>query len=161
VSVYDTQAESWTPLAPMPQPRYHAVGAISGGKLYAMGGLTAGIPAGTATPVTDLYVYDPAADSWAQLPSMTAARGGCASGIVAGLIVCAGGEGSIYADVPVPSATEAFDPIAGTWSELEPMRTPRAGTSGAVVGDVLYVPGGALHIAYDPVDVNESFSVRR
>jgi N-acetylneuraminic acid mutarotase len=161
VSVYDTTTGTWTPLAPMPQPRYHAVGAVVNGLFYAMGGLTAGIPAGTATPVTDLYVYDPTKDMWSQLPSMTAARGGCASGIVAGLIICAGGEGSIYADVPVPADTEAFDPIAGTWSELQPMRTPRAGTSGAVVDDVLYVPGGAKHIAYDPVDVNESFSIRR
>jgi hypothetical protein len=39
--------------------------------------------------------------------------------------------------------TDVFDPVANSWRTVAPMRTPRHGMGAAVVGNVLYVPGGA------------------
>jgi hypothetical protein len=38
------------------------------------------------------------------------------------------------------------------------MRTPRAGTHGAIANGALWVPGGARVLRYEPVDVNEGFA---
>lgn len=47
--------------------------------------------------------------------------------------------------------TEAYDPASDSWTVLEHMRAPRGGTGGAVIGDRLYVPGGARILAFAPL----------
>jgi N-acetylneuraminic acid mutarotase len=156
-SAYHVDTDTWESLPPMPAPDYHAVGAFIGGTFYAIGGFTFGLVAGTSHTVTDVLAYDPIAKAWSPRAAMPTARGGCATGIINGKILCAGGEASSMIN-GVATTTESYDPVADMWSTLEPMRTPRAGTNGAVVNGVLYVPGGALKIVYEPVDVNEAFT---
>ncbi|WP_444546003.1 S8 family serine peptidase [Virgisporangium aliadipatigenens] len=75
---YSPAANAWTPIADLPTDQWAAADAVSGGKLI----LSAGI-ADDATVVTNrTQAYDPASDSWAQLPNANQTRyragGACA-----------------------------------------------------------------------------------
>ena len=76
---------------------------------------------------------------------MPRARGGTSAGVIGGLIVVVGGEGNNVTvnSMRVFPETDVFDPVANSWRTVAPMRTPRHGMGAAVVGNVLYVPGGA------------------
>ncbi len=160
VSAYSISRDRWSERAPLPAPSYHAVGVIDdAGVLHAIGGLSAGLVDGTSHALTDVFAYDPAADRWSPGAAMPTARGGCAAGLVGGLVLCAGGEADVSHHDGIAPETEAYDPAADRWTVLEPMRTPRGGTGGAAIGGRLYVPGGAEIPAFRPLDVNEAYSL--
>jgi len=73
-------------------------------------------------------------------------RGGCAYGVIQSKLICAGGE----AGTSALSYTMSYDPILDLWATLDPMPLPTAGTLGAVIGEKLYVPGGARELIFEP-----------
>ncbi|HUS65177.1 MAG TPA: kelch repeat-containing protein [Kofleriaceae bacterium] len=157
VSSYSPANDRWTERAPLPAAAYHGVAVSAGGALYVIGGLSAGLLDGSSRAMADVLRYDPDADAWVPRAPMPTPRGGCAAGVVDGLIVCAGGEADRTYHGGIAPETEAYDPVTDTWSALPPMRTPRGGTAGAAVDGRLYVPGGARKLAFAPLDVNEAF----
>jgi N-acetylneuraminic acid mutarotase len=157
VSVYSLSEDRWSERAPLPAPTYHAVGVVSDGVLYAIGGLSFGLIDGSSHALTTLYSYDPDADTWRERAAMPTARGGCAAGVVGSRILCAGGEADTSHHGGIAVETEAYDPASDRWTVLEHMRTPRGGTGGASIGDRLYVPGGARILAFAPLDTNEVY----
>jgi hypothetical protein len=44
----------------------------------------------------------------------------------------------------------SYDPILDAWATLDLMPVPTAGTLGAVIGEKLYVPGGARELIFEP-----------
>jgi len=151
-SIYDADTDEWSSLPDLPAPRYHAVGLANAGQFFVVGGFA---PDGS-TPLRDLLVWAPAAQSWRASAAMLVASAGCAAGVIEGRIYCAGGEGDPHQGLSALAVVQVYDPTADAWSLADPMRTPRVGTAAAVVGGELFVPGGARIAAFIPVDVNEA-----
>lgn len=152
-TVYDPATNSYTTLAPMPTARDHLVAAAVNGKFYAIGGRDGSNA--TCAPLTKVEVYDPATNTWGTAASMNAPRGGLAAGTLNGRIQVFGGEGGAFCGV-IGSAEE-YNPATNTWTYLPKMITPRHGTGGAVIGDSVYLPGGALVTGDAPTAAHERF----
>ena len=131
----------WVKLAPFPEPAEEVLGVAVGGKLYVMAGLAPGYK-----PMGLVYEYDPATDQWTKKKPMA---------LPAHHVSLLEHRGKIYAIggfvlppagpplwVPTDNAWE-YDPAADTWKALAPMPTKRAAAVAAVVGDKIYVIGGA------------------
>jgi hypothetical protein len=58
---------------------------------------------------------------------------------------------------------EAYDPVTNTWRSLQPMMTPRHGINAAVIGNRIYLPGGATRAGLGGIEgtvgINEVFIV--
>jgi N-acetylneuraminic acid mutarotase len=83
---YDPDADTWTPIATMPADRWAAADASANGLLVLAGGVTNG----TAAITNETIAYDPASDSWVDLPNANVVtyRGAAACGVfkVGGLL---------------------------------------------------------------------------
>lgn len=134
--VFDPRAGTWTALAPLPRARDHAAVIAANGRIHVIGGRF-----DTPAENTALHdVYDAEKNAWTPATPMTAPRSGGAVVLDRGRILVVGGE----CDTDTPFvANEAFDVKTGRWSTLAPMLSGRHGIQAAVVGQVLYVPGGA------------------
>jgi hypothetical protein len=55
------------------------------------------------------------------------------------------------------SANDMYEVAGNRWIGKEPMRTPRHGIGAAVVGNRIYVPGGATQPGYASTAVNEAY----
>lgn len=151
--VYDLTENTWTRLPDLPAPRSHAAAMrMIDGTLIIAGGL-AGLDGADA--YDDVWALPPGASQWEQRTArMAVARGGCAYGVVASQLVCAGGEAGREALTLV----ESYDPIQDEWTRHPDLPEPRAGTPGAAVGTRLYVPGGASRLVFDPTSTVFVFS---
>ena len=102
-----------------------------GGELYAIGGRSG------STQVAPLEVYDPATDTWTDLPDLPRARNHLA-GYADGAQVCvAGGR-----EPDTSTAIDCFDPAAGTWTDGPVLPQATSGALAAVLGADLIVAGG-------------------
>ena len=79
---------------------------------------------------------------WIERAPMQVARAGCATGVLGGKLIAAGGtywrDGKKFwcADVDI------FDPAANRWEPTAPMPQPHGDAPAAVLGDTCYVFGG-------------------
>ena len=135
-------AQKWVKLAPFPEPSEELLGAAAGGKMYVFAGL------GPAyKPKGLVYEYDPATDKWAKKKPMALPAHHLAITEHDGKIYAFGGfvlpQSGPPAWVPTNNAWE-YDPATDSWKALAPMPTKRGAASAAVVGDKIYVIGGAV-----------------
>jgi len=75
-------------------------------------------------------------------------------GFILGKLICAGGEAATSA----LSYTQGYDPIEDMWIDYPSMPLATAGALGAVVGERLYIPGGARQLIFEPTDTLLIFS---
>jgi N-acetylneuraminic acid mutarotase len=131
----------WTRLAPFPEPAEEILGAAAGGKMYVFAGL-----APVWKPVGMVYEYDPASNQWTKKKPMALASHHVAFTEYHGKIYAFGGfvfpQSGPPAWVPINNAWE-YDPAADAWKALAPLPTKRGSAVAAVVGDKIYVIGGA------------------
>ena len=129
LEAYDATLDVWTtttpggePLPPLPNPRYGAGSAVVDGKLYVIGG-------SPEFSTTDVHVYDPVANTWAEATSMPVALSGMAAAVINGKIYIAGGGGNTY-------SPDSFGAVVRTcpvsWSE-----SSIAAAAGAPLGSVI------------------------
>ena len=97
------------------------------------------------------------ANNWTELPPMPTPRSGIAGAVVTGSLVVFGGEGNDDDPDGVFGEVEAYDPVAGAWTQLPRMPTPRHGIGAAVIGDVVYIPGGGPVEGFGVTGVHEIF----
>ena len=154
VAVYDAMADAWTPLAKLPERREHCAAGAIGGKIYVGGGRVDGIT--TVEPKT--WEYDPASDMWTEKADLDPARGGLAGAVLQNRLIVFGGEGNpaamsngVYPDI------DAYDPATDTWTRIGTMDVPRHGYGAAVVGDRVYLMGGAIKQGGTPGDKSSVF----
>ena len=90
LDVYDPATDSWTSLRRMPSAMEGPAAAVLDGKLYVFGGSTAssGLPLAI---FNEVYIYDPAADSWSAGPPMAVPSYGAAATANGETIILAGG----------------------------------------------------------------------
>jgi N-acetylneuraminic acid mutarotase len=152
-SVYDTVADEWTQLPPMPALREHCIAAAIGGKIY--------IVSGRANSIEGIeiesWMYDPAQQRYEERPGMPTPRAGSAGEVLGGRIFVFGGEGNPDDPDGIFHEVEAFDPAANSWEQLPDMLIPRHGFGAAVVGDRIYLPGGGTSQGFEGTDFHTVF----
>ena len=129
----DLRAGTWSRV-PGPSPREHLAAAALRGRVYAIGGRSAGIDTNTRA----FESYDPETRRWTVLKRLPSARGGTGAAAVNGRIVSAGGEqpGGTIASV------YAYDPSRRAWRRLQDLPSPRHGLGVVAAGGRVYVLGG-------------------
>jgi hypothetical protein len=136
----------WKTKAAMPTARGNPSAGVIGGKLFVMGGRSAGY-------FNVNEEYDPAADVWTVKAGMPTARQQFSIGVAGGKLYAVGGHNGGYL-----KANEEYDPETNTWSVKAGMPEARDAISAAVIKDKVYVAGGAYmgngvntNFEYDPV----------
>jgi N-acetylneuraminic acid mutarotase len=150
LEAYDPATDNWTSLPPMPTGRNHVAGGAIGDRLYVVGGrppLTLSI----------LEVFDPATNTWSTRAPMPTGRSGHAAAVVRGCLYVFGGEGNTSAANGVFPQSELYDPGANAWTSLAAMRTPRHGIGAAVVGNRIFIPGGATVQGFGAVSTHDAY----
>ena len=89
-----------------------------GGKIYVTGGSY------QTEPVNSVYVYDPQADTWTQLASMSIARRLHTSAAVGGKLYVFGGYGAGSVRL---STAEVYDPASDSWAQVSSLTAARDG----------------------------------
>lgn len=125
-------AQAWEAAAPMSVPRRGAASVVLDGRLYVVGGVSAG------SPLRSAEVFAPGV-GWRDIAAPRLARVNARAGVVRGEIVVAGGR---TADGPSRSV-EIYSPATNTWRDSPPMEQARDGMAAGVVGGLLYAIGGA------------------
>ncbi len=151
LEVYDPAANRWTTRASMSCARNHTAGGAIGGKLYVAGGRPGSQDC--------LEVYDPAADRWTRRAAMPTGRSGVAGAVVGDCLYVFGGEGNASDPNGIFHQVEAYDPASDSWRQLPPMQTARHGIYAAVLGNVIYLPGGATNEGIGVTAVNEAYVI--
>ncbi|TPW21548.1 MAG: Kelch repeat-containing protein, partial [Elusimicrobia bacterium] len=100
------------------------------GKLYALGGFSAGYLAANEE-------YDPAANAWQARSNMPTSRKSAAVGVLKGKVYVVGGYNGTYLSV-----NEEYDPASNSWSGRAALPTAREGPGAGVALGKLYVVGG-------------------
>jgi N-acetylneuraminic acid mutarotase len=140
LEIYDLRRRRWSRGPSLSLAREHLAGAVADGRFYALAGRAAGRGNFAAAER-----YDPRRRRWERLPDMRTARGGNAAAAVGARVVVFGGE---RFDGPEPGTigeVELYDPAAGRWRRLPPMRTPRHGLGGVARGGRVYaIEGGPV-----------------
>ena len=136
----------------MPRRGTTSRAAAPAGRLFAVGG----------RPPNTLAVneaFDPATGSWATRAPLPTGRSGHAGAVVRGCLYVFGGEGNPSTASGVFRENEAYDPRTNTWESLAPMPVPRHGIGAAVIGDRIYLPGGATVQGFGAVATHEVYTV--
>jgi len=150
---YDLLSNDWIRLPDLPQARSHpAAMRMNDGTLIVAGGLAT---LDATEPLSDVWALSPNASQWVQRHAMPTARGGGAYGNVYGNLIVAGGESGRIALANV----EGYDPVTDVWTIYPDLPEARAGTQAAAIGQLLYVPGGAQMLAFEPTSSLYVFSL--
>jgi len=131
----------WTQVLAAPMAREYAGVAALDGKVYVAGGqrTDTGVVPGPATNA--LEVYDPATNTWANLPAMPTARMGLTLTAWGGKLYAMGGRTDGYS-ISAVGTVDIYDPSTGLWSTGAPMPTPRFHAGAAATGSAIVVAGG-------------------
>ncbi|PYH96443.1 galactose oxidase [Aspergillus ellipticus CBS 707.79] len=153
LQLYTIASDTWHTVSPAPYKVNHPNIAAVDNKLYLIGGLIEGplLPGLTMNWIASgaSHVYDIAADSWSELPSVPVGmeRGSSVVGVHDEMIYLAGGMTVLqtgYQDAV--DTVIAFNTTSGAWSRLvaEAAELPesRQHAAGSVIGDSFYVVGG-------------------
>jgi N-acetylneuraminic acid mutarotase len=150
---YDLLSNTWVRLPDLPQARSHpAAMRMNDGTLIVAGGLAT---LDATEPLSDVWALPPNGTAWQQRHAMPTARGGGAYGNIYGNLIVAGGESGRIALANV----EGYDPVTDVWTLYPDLPEPRAGTQAAAIGQLLYVPGGAQMLAFEPTSSLFVFSL--
>lgn len=151
--VLDPRTGIWTELPDLPRNVDHAGFGVIDGKLVVASGR-----AGAITSFTEqVDIFDPAVGQWEQGAPIPTPRGGVASAVLGGQLYVFGGEGNRAEASGVFPQVEAYDLVADTWIELDPMPIPRHGLGAVALDGVIYLPGGAPEEFLRATDVHQAF----
>lgn len=154
--VLDIAEGKWSPLPDLPSDFNNNMSMRAGGVI----GKSIHIVNGHYwfTPYTDHYVFDTETQEWSKKePYPADAVGKSCAAVYDGKLYVAGGEKTINSNTAV-NKFYRYDPATGEWTELAPMKQPRADFACAFVNGKFHVAGGyqeskkplALHEIYDP-----------
>ncbi len=166
IYIYDPLIDKWTvgPEIPVHRRRGAAGAVVYNDKIYMVCGIVNGHTSGW---VPWLDAYDPATNTWQQLPDAPRARDHFQAVVVDNKLVATGGRKSGYQGKGFEATiaeTDVYDFSTGTWSTLPSpdgnIPTQRAGCTAVAVGDEVIVIGGEsgnqqkAHSEVEALDVN-------
>lgn len=161
IAAQATGSQEWATLSPSPQARTEVAGAAVGGSIFVVGGYGPG-----GAPSTATTRYDTATDRWSLARPLPASVNHTAAVSYRGSLYVVGG----YKGAPfslgigtggVADATAAFwryDPGSDSWTAMPSAPSERGAAAAAVIGDELFVAGGAD--ALRPLRTVEIFDFR-
>jgi N-acetylneuraminic acid mutarotase len=156
MSAYDVESGQWAELPDLPgPPRDHMAVGVVDGQIILAGGRSGRIN----SHINRVDVFDPATGDWRTAAPMPTSRGGVAAAASGPWFYVVGGEGNGDTATGVFDNVEAYHLPTDSWSVLPAMDTPRHGTGAVVIGDWLYVPGGAVTQAFGADDTHERLRV--
>jgi N-acetylneuraminic acid mutarotase len=151
VESYDPVTNQWTIRASMFCARNHTAGGVIGGKLYVAGGRPGN--------QTCHEVYDPATNLWDLRASLPTGRSGVAGAVVGDCFYVFGGEGNFADPAGIFHNVEAYSPATNSWTILPAMRVGRHGIYAAVIGNQIYLPGGATVAGFGVTGIHDAYLV--
>ncbi|GAA4235099.1 hypothetical protein GCM10022254_41600 [Actinomadura meridiana] len=143
--IYHPGERTWTPAAELRTPRaLHSATLLTNGKVLVTGGTGYQRP-GVPRPFRSVELYDPDADTWTTVASMTDPRlSHAAIRLPDARVLVAGGETAIdrYKGIG-QSFCELYDPVADTWTPTGSMHVPRRNHQAVLLPDgSVFVAGG-------------------
>ena len=129
--VFEPQPNGWGEIADLPL----SIGAGAAVEIEGIIYVAGGVPLGTS-----LYAYDPRADTWQTLPSMTQPREHIAAVAYEGDVWVLGGRW----EEAMLNSVEIFDTESGSWSPGPSMQEARSGFGATVLGERIFVAGGEV-----------------
>src|SRR3954454_21959146 len=149
---FDVRRGRWRPVAG-PTPREHLAVVAAQGRLYALGGRTAGFDTNLAT----VESWRPGERAWRREPTLPEPRGGTGAAVIGARIVSVGGEAP---QGTIPSVY-VFDTRSRTWSRAGDLPRPRHGLGVATVDSTVYVVGGGPEPGLTVSDANDALCFAR
>ena len=143
---------SWRTI-PGPTPREHLGITSTGGRVYALGGRTAGLD----TNVRAFETWRPGASRWTRLRPLPRAAGGTGAAAVGSIIVSVGGE----APRGTIASVYAYDVRTRRWRRLANLPTPRHGLGVVALGKRVYAIAGGPEPGLTVSGVNEFLQLVR
>ena len=139
--LFDPATERWSEGSPVPYVLTNRAAAVSGdGRVYFFGGYS-----DVGVPVERADVYDPASDTWQNLPDMPFWGDGLAAAESGGRFYVMGRKAAV------------FDPQTQQWTLLPPQPTPRHWTTASTdaQGRVINLTG----YGYDPIGFTTAMDI--
>ncbi len=137
---------AWKSAAALPAARNHLGAVLLNGKIYALGGQTG--QDGGAVYRANVYVYDPATDTWSSAGDLPTPRSHheLSTLVLDGKIVVLGGQttgGRALADASI------YDPATNRWAPMTSLPAARtAGVAGVVDGTLMFTTGSMATNTY-------------
>jgi N-acetylneuraminic acid mutarotase len=140
---YDVASGTWSPRAPVPVEKGRGVAAVGvhGTRILIAGGIIPGQSANnlqTGIRVREFLAYDTAKDTWESLPDLALPRGYASGAVVGDVFWVIGGS----TDFVRTDQVDAFDLVAGKWTDRPPPPQTLSSAPIAVFGGRIYVMGG-------------------
>jgi len=152
VERYDVDTDTWSTVAPLPNPRSDLAAVAHGGKIFVFGGCTGTASAPSVTNEVDMY--DPQTNTWTTgLAPMPTPRASLVAGHSGAQVYAIGGTNG----VSVSNVNEVYDIPSNTWSTNTPMPTARQEAGVNSHGGRIYVVGGAQPAFGSSTAANEVF----
>jgi N-acetylneuraminic acid mutarotase len=148
-------AESWRTLARSTVPRTEVAAARIGDGAYVVGGFAA--PDGATSAIVERY--DLRRNRWTRAKPIPQAVNHAAAVAYAGDLYVVGGYTAAGGLAGETNALWRYEPGADRWSRLRPAPSARGALAAGVIGDRLYVAGGALYVLAGRADGLNNFRV--
>jgi N-acetylneuraminic acid mutarotase len=132
--------DRWLPLASARLERSEVAAARIGRSIYVAGGFERTSGGATSAAVER---YDIRHDSWRRVRSMPLGLNHAVAATHGGRLYVSGGYSSPSGLANPTRVLLEYDPSRDSWRRLRPAHTPRAAHAAAVIGDRLYIAGGA------------------
>jgi N-acetylneuraminic acid mutarotase len=158
LNIYNPQTNTWTSGTNIPNGKelHHFQAVAFNNKIYIIGAFTGGFP--TEKPVGDIYIYDPAANSWTilanQIPS-DRRRGAAGAVVYNNKIYIVGGITNGHTDGWV-SWVDEFDPSNLSWKIMPDAPHQRDHLQAVLMNDKLYIAGGRRSAYPNTINLTEA-----
>jgi len=149
---FDPKTDTWTSLPNTPHIRDHSLAVVVKDKLYAIGGRNTSFkdPSGKTNffsqVILDVDCFDFKTQTWSTLKArLPQGTGGGTAVVIHGIIYYIGGERATDTKPNSPQKDVYFlDPErSNSWRKGPSLNFARNGVGGAVIGDNIYIAGGA------------------
>jgi N-acetylneuraminic acid mutarotase len=130
---------TWVSKANLPSGRNHFAAATVRGRIYAVGGQTGDL--GLARDEKEVFAYDPATDTWAQVADLPGPRShtNASTFELNGRLIVLGGES---AHMQHESTILSYDPALNQWTTIGHLPDARSTTVAGVIGGQLVLATG-------------------
>jgi len=153
---FDPATGTWTVLPDAPRARDHFQAAMSGDKLFAVGGRRTGENSLFTPTVPEVDVYDFNTGTWSTLTAnIPTQRAGATTVEINGTVIVIGGE--TEGQTVAHNETEALDPVSNIWTTLDPLNTGRHGTQAVTYMGKIYIAAGSGNQGGGPELTSQEF----